>query len=185
MSQKGWQVTGLDLSAATVQRLRSELGLNALSGTLPHPALAPQSFEVVTMWHVLEHVHQPLQVLREAHRLLVPSGLLLIEVPNLASLGFQWFGEAWYGLELPRHLSHFTPQTLQAMLRRAGFQAGPIQMVPRTNWFRYSVQLACRISPPKLWHGWLKTKLGSRLTTWYAHRHEQTETMRVTAQRSG
>ncbi len=70
MKDRGWNVTGLDFSENTVERLRAELGLNALAGTLPHPHLIPGSFDLVTLWHSLEHVHQPLAVLREIHRLL-------------------------------------------------------------------------------------------------------------------
>src|SRR5213079_445602 len=59
MARAGWQVTGVDVSAAAVRRVRGELGLRALTGSLPHPELPEGGFDVVTMWHSLEHVHQP------------------------------------------------------------------------------------------------------------------------------
>ena len=127
MHERSWQVTGLDVSHAAVQRIRNELGLDALFGTLPHPQLEPGSFDVITMWHSLEHVHSPLNVLREAHRLLARGGRLYVAVPNIDSLPFRWFGSAWYGLDLPRHLTHFSPWTLQLMLERAGFT---IEVIP-------------------------------------------------------
>src|SRR5205807_10331969 len=57
MRRQGWKVTGLDASEAVVDRLRRQLGLHALCGSLPHPALADASFDVITMWQSLEHTH--------------------------------------------------------------------------------------------------------------------------------
>jgi SAM-dependent methyltransferase len=183
MHEQRWQVTGVDISTAAIQRIRSELGLRALVGTLPHPELRPASFDVITMWHSLEHVHAPLDVLREAHRLLVPGGQLLVAVPNIDSLPFRWFGPSWYGLDLPRHLTHFAPWTLQLMLERAGFRAGPICMVRHSDWLRASARLACQIAPGPFWHRWLTMKTVSRLATWYCSITKQSDCMMVTAER--
>src|SRR5205823_1209681 len=121
MARQGWRVTGVDASPAAVNRIRNDLGLNAHVGSLPHARLHAESFDVVTMWHSLEHVHDPLDVLRQARRLLAPGGKLVVAVPNIDSLPFRWFGHAWYGLDLPRHLTHFSAWTLKLMLQRAGF----------------------------------------------------------------
>jgi SAM-dependent methyltransferase len=75
---------------------------------------------VVTAFHVLEHVPDPVAVLRRALAWLAPGGLLIIEVPNAGGLGAAIFGQAWSGLELPRHLSHFSPETLARAVERAG-----------------------------------------------------------------
>src|SRR5260221_105975 len=120
----GWQVRGLDVSASAVAEVQPQRRLPALVGSLPHHELRRATFDVITMWHSLEHVHAPLEVLREAHRLLAPGGRLVVAVPNIDSLPFRWFGNAWYGLDLPRHLTHFAPRTLQMMLERAGFRPG-------------------------------------------------------------
>jgi SAM-dependent methyltransferase len=183
MHEQKWQVTGVDISTAAIQRIRSELGLRALVGTLPHPELRPASFDVITMWHSLEHVHAPLDVLREAHRLLVPGGQLLVAVPNIDSLPFRWFGPSWYGLDLPRHLTHFAPWTLQLMLERAGFRAGPIRMVRHSDWLRASARLACQTAQVPFWHRWLTVKTISRLATWYCSLTKQSDCMMVTAER--
>src|SRR5437588_3368376 len=153
-----WKVTGLDVSAAAVERVRKELGLEALVGSLPHPDLQPASFDLVTMWHSLEHVHNPLEILREAHRLLRPGGQLIVAVPNIDSLAFRWFGSAWYALDLPRHITHFAPWTLQLMLERAGFRPGRVRQIRHSNWIRESARLACRRGRPSTWHRWLTTK---------------------------
>ena len=96
MADRGWDVTGLDTAVETGRAVQEELGLRVLTGSLPHPDLPPCSFDVVTMWHSLEHVHRPLAVLREAFRLLVPGGKLVVACPNIESLSFYWFGSNWY-----------------------------------------------------------------------------------------
>src|SRR5262249_4271240 len=107
LQRRGWQVTGLDFSEHAVQRLRATFGVRALAGSLPHPELGDACFDVITMRRALEMVHQPLEVLRAAHRLLVPGGQLIVMAPNIDSLPFKWFGRYWRGLNLPRHLTHF------------------------------------------------------------------------------
>ena len=106
--------------------------LHAFSGSLPHPALEERSFDVITMWQALEHVHQPLEILQSAHQLLCPGGKIIITVPNIDCLAFHLFGTAWNGLDLPRHLVHFSPTTLRLMLKRAGFRPGRVTMVRRS-----------------------------------------------------
>jgi 2-polyprenyl-3-methyl-5-hydroxy-6-metoxy-1,4-benzoquinol methylase len=165
MHNHGWQVVGLDLSAKAVQYVRDVLKLPALVGTLPNPVLPPSSFDLVTLWHSLEHVHRPLEILREVHSLLAPGGKALVAVPNIDSTPFHWFQSAWFGLDLPRHLTHFTPATLRKMLDRAGFQFEAMQMVRHSYWLRQSAQLASSrgtISPPL---SWLKFRLPSSIVS--------------------
>jgi SAM-dependent methyltransferase len=184
MNKLGWQVTGLDTSPVAVARIRRDRGLQALVGSLPHPQLERGSFDVITMWHSLEHVHEPLEVLKAAHALLSPGGKLLVAVPNIDSLAFRWFGMAWYALDLPRHLTHFSPQTLPLMLERAGFRPRPVQMVRHGNWMRSSAQRALQLANPAHpdpWHRWLTRKPVARLATWYSYWTNQTDCMLITA----
>jgi 2-polyprenyl-3-methyl-5-hydroxy-6-metoxy-1,4-benzoquinol methylase len=183
MHRRSWRVTGLDVSKAAVQRVRAELGLRALVGSLPHPELRPASFDVITMWHSLEHVHAPLEVLREAHRLLVPGGRLLVAAPNIDSWPFRWFGPAWYGLDLPRHLSHFSPWTLQLMLERAGFRTGPIRMVRHNDWLRSSAKLARQTGSESLWQRTLTWKPVAGLASWYCYLVRQSDCLLLAAER--
>jgi SAM-dependent methyltransferase len=183
MSRNQWKVTGVDVSAAAVQRVRGELGLRALVGSLPHPELEQASFDVITMWHSLEHVHAPLEVLRAAHRLLTPGGKLVVAVPNIDSLPFRWFGARWFGLDLPRHLTHFAPWTLHLMLERAGFKPGPIQMVRHSNWLRASARHVCQSGAATFWQRQLKTKPVSRLAACYCSLTRQSDCIMLMAQR--
>jgi SAM-dependent methyltransferase len=181
MHRHGWQVTGIDISAPTVYRLRSEMNLPVLVGTLPHPDLQPESFDVITMWHSLEHVHRPREILREAYHLLAPGGKLLVAVPNIDSLPFRWFGRHWFALDLPRHLTHFTPWTLPLMLERAGFRPGPVHMVRHSEWMRSSARRAAGDRKSPYWYHWLSTKPLARLTTWYCALTRQADCMIVTS----
>jgi SAM-dependent methyltransferase len=177
MHRQGWHVTGLDASPRAVQRVRAELGLPAFVGSLPHPDLAPESFDVITMWHSLEHVHAPREVLGEARRLLAPGGRLLVAVPNIDSLPFRLFGPAWFALDLPRHLTHFSPATLRRMVEAAGFTAGPVRMVRHSDWFRSSA----RRSRAARWHRWLTVRPVARLATWYSYLTRQTDCILLSA----
>jgi SAM-dependent methyltransferase len=181
MRRLGWQVTGVDISVAAVQRARTELGLHALAGTLPHVGLRHDAFDLITMWQSLEHVHQPLQVLREARRLLVPGGRLVVSVPNIDSLPFRWFEHAWYGLDLPRHLTHFAPPTLRLILERAGFRVGSLQLIRHSDWLRSSAKQAGRENQGSPWQQCLRTRAGSNVAAWYCYLTRQADCIQVTA----
>ena len=183
MHVQGWKVVGLDISQTMAARIRSQLGLTALAGTLPHPQLGPESFDYVTMWQSLEHVHRPLETLRQAHRLLVPGGGLLVSVPNVDSAPFRWFGPAWFGLELPRHLSHFSVQTLRKMIEKAGFEVETGRMVRSGGWLRASARLACKNGRGPLWARLLRTRAVSRPVAYYCTVTGQSDYILMTARK--
>jgi SAM-dependent methyltransferase len=157
MRERGWHVTGLDRADAVAMRLREQHGLNAHAGTLPHPHWPDACFEAITMRQSLEHVHAPLEVLRDSHRLLSAGGRLLVSVPNFDGLAAHWFGPTWYGLDLPRHLTHFTPQSLRTMLLEAGFADITMRQEAHASWIRHSAR-----------RGILATRLGSGIASRWA-----------------
>jgi hypothetical protein len=133
------------------------------------------------MWHSLEHVPEPRAVLDEARKLLTWNGKLVVAVPNLDSLAFRVFGANWCGLDLPRHLTHFTPWTLQLMLERSGFRVESVRMQTQSGWLRRSGHYACRNPHARALHRWMRSKAFSRLTASYTRLTRQADAIIVTA----
>ena len=119
-------------------------------------SFAAASFEAIFGWMVLEHTEAPRETLDEAFRLLTPGGLLALSVPDFAAWDRRLFGAYWRGLELPRHLQHFTPATLEAALTRSGFD------VERVIHQRSAFNIVCSVG--LLLREWRATRgLGQRL----------------------
>lgn len=120
MRRRGFAVRGTELSEATAANADPSLPIDV--GDLVPGRHAPASFELVSIWHVLEHLRDPAETLRAAHEALVPGGRLLLALPNFASWEARLGGEGWFHLDLPRHLFQFTPETLVRLLRETGFK---------------------------------------------------------------
>jgi 2-polyprenyl-3-methyl-5-hydroxy-6-metoxy-1,4-benzoquinol methylase len=183
MADHGWQVTGLDAAVGAVRAVQEDLGLRALVGTLPHPDLPPCSFDVVTMWHSLEHVHRPLAILREAFTLLVPGGKLVVACPNIDSWAFRAFGPSWFGLDVPRHLVHFTPATLRGMLTAGGFRVEQLRLIRHSDWLRSSARLAVRQGTARSWQRPLTWKPLAKLAAWLTYVRGSCDCMLAVAER--
>ena len=78
--------------------------------------------EVITLWHVLEHIHQPADLLNNLKSCLTPEGYIIIAVPNRLSLDARVFRNNWVAYDAPRHLSHFRPEDMQSLLGSVGLQ---------------------------------------------------------------
>lgn len=115
----GWRVTGIEMDATAAARAR-RLAEAVHTGDILSVPLPAGQFDVVTAFHVLEHLPDPVGALRRMLAWLAPGGLLIVDVPNAGGGGARLFGRAWSGLELPRHLSHFTPETLARAIALAG-----------------------------------------------------------------
>lgn len=158
MRDRGWDARGMDFSPHAAAVARAEYGLRVVEGTLPHPAVPPGSLDAITLRMVLEHVHDPLALLRAAADTLRPGGWLYVCVPNLAAWGFRAFGGAWFPLRLPWHLGHFTPETLRHAAERAGLAVEAVTTGAHSNWMSYSLEragrerssLALRLARPRL-----------------------------------
>jgi SAM-dependent methyltransferase len=117
-----WQVFGVEPNQRAARYAGEQLGLDVFHGWLHEANFADNQFDIVTMWDVLEHVHDPRRTLTEIYRLLKPGGALICSVPNLDSVDARLFGRFWIGLDAPRHLYVYSRHTLAAMLRTAGLQ---------------------------------------------------------------
>ena len=168
MKAIGWNCTGIDFSQQAVDAVKGD-GIPALRGTLPHPELAANQFDVVTMRQALEHVPNPKEILLAARDILKPGGKLLINVPNFDSWEIEYFGDAALTMELPRHLVHFTPLTLRRMLEACGYISVEVRQVSRVGWLVKSFgQLQRR--EKKKWDGWFRYKPVIHLAAFRAQR---------------
>lgn len=120
LKHRGWEVYGTEFSDAACARVRAK-GVHVYHGDLAGANFPDRFFDVVTLWHVLEHLSEPRHDLREVWRILRDDGLLVVEVPNSNSPTFSLCKERWFPLDVPRHLQHFTSSTLVSMLEREGF----------------------------------------------------------------
>lgn len=116
------EIVGLDFSVNAASVAWSTNGVPVACGALPRAPFREGSFRVITMFHVLEHLYDPMSYLQAALKLLQPGGRLVVQVPNAASWQFLLFGENWNGLDIPRHLIDFKEQDLVNLLEYCGFE---------------------------------------------------------------
>jgi 2-polyprenyl-3-methyl-5-hydroxy-6-metoxy-1,4-benzoquinol methylase len=122
MKNRGWNAEGLDFDEDAVHAAIEDYGVQARVGRLEDMAYASESFDAITMHHVIEHVYDPVSLLREICRILKPGGRLIVVTPNINSWGHERFGENWRGLEPPRHVRLFSTHALGNAAATAGFQ---------------------------------------------------------------
>jgi SAM-dependent methyltransferase len=118
--EAGLVASGIEFSPEAVRYAREARGLDVREGTLEAGAYPDGAFDAVSLFHVLEHLPDPVGTLREARRLLTPDGRVLIQVPNFASVQARLFGARWHAVEAPRHFHQFTPGTLTRAVEAAG-----------------------------------------------------------------
>jgi 2-polyprenyl-3-methyl-5-hydroxy-6-metoxy-1,4-benzoquinol methylase len=121
MKQKGWTVTGLEPDEGA-----REVGSRLYGLQLLEPkqlfTFNPGSFDVITLWHVLEHVHDLQGYIHQFKQLLKGDGTLVIAVPNYTSLDASIYREYWAAYDVPRHLYHFSPAAMLQLLEKAGYR---------------------------------------------------------------
>lgn len=121
MKDAGWQVTGLepDEDARATGKKLYGIALNNSSGFYE---LENESYDAITLWHVLEHVHDLQGYMGQLKRLLKEKGKLFIAVPNYTSKDAAIYKEAWAAYDVPRHLYHFSPLSMQLLMERHGLK---------------------------------------------------------------
>lgn len=115
-----WEVEGVEVDPRAVEQAR-KLNLVIYQGNLEERGFENNRFDMITLSHVLEHVHKPLAVLKECCRILKPGAFLVVVTPNTESIGHAWFRESWHNLDPPRHIHLFTPAALKRLAVEAGF----------------------------------------------------------------
>jgi 2-polyprenyl-3-methyl-5-hydroxy-6-metoxy-1,4-benzoquinol methylase len=125
LRDQGWDAQGVEI-AASPARAAKELGFTVHVGTLESSNFEDGQFDVVFAMMVIEHVPDPVATLREIRRILIPGGLLVMSVPNFGCWERLVFGRFWRGLELPRHLQHFTRRSLRQLAQLTDFHVEQI-----------------------------------------------------------
>lgn len=130
MQAAGWQVTGLEPDEGARAVAKSLQGIELQEPGILYQ-LPPASFDAITLWHVLEHVHDLQGYLERIKLLLKPGGRLIIAVPNYTSKDAAVYGPYWAAWDVPRHLYHFSPQAMEVLLDRHAFRV----LQYRPMWF--------------------------------------------------
>jgi len=120
--KQGYDVQGIEISDESANIAKEKFNLKVRQDNFSETGLEPSSFDVVTMWDVLEHSFNPLADLKGVYGLLRPEGLLAIQAPNLRGLDATILKKDWGWLQLPYHLYFFTPYNLRKLVEKAGFK---------------------------------------------------------------
>ncbi len=142
LARAGWEVWGIEPDERAAGDLKARLGLpdeHVVTGTAETARLPAGAFDLVTMSHVIEHLHDPRAALANIHGWLRPGGRLRVWAPNVASLESRAFRRLWFGLDVPRHLYHFDRRSLLSLLASSGFHVE--RMAPQCQGFSLSGSL--------------------------------------------
>ena len=121
MSKQGWKCIGIDISPVAVERTRENVPeVSVFQSTLADFS-TQQSFDMIIMSQVLEHLPDPLESLERCFKMLSPGGKLFIGIPNFGSAESKLFGKYWMGLDIPRHMVHFSEPVIVSLLKNCGF----------------------------------------------------------------
>jgi SAM-dependent methyltransferase len=121
MKQSGWDVTGLEPDAGA-RSVAKQLYAVELEDITRFQQLKPGSFDAITLWHVLEHVHELHAYIQQLKRLLKDDGRLFIAVPNHTSLDATIYKQWWAAYDVPRHLYHFSPRSIDVLMEKNGLK---------------------------------------------------------------
>lgn len=166
MAERGWKATGIEPDEKTRNRAISEFGLQVFPEE--HlTSISKPSFNVITMWHVLEHVSDLNGRMKQIKDLLLPGGTLVIAVPNCKAKDAETYREFWAAYDLPRHLYHFAESDIKLLMENYGFK------IVKTLPMRFDAFYVSLLSEkyksgkmrwlPALWNGfWSNLKSGGK-----------------------
>jgi len=117
-----WKLYGIEMSAECATRAEARTGAHIFVGDIADAPFPAESFDVITCFDVLEHIYEPRKVMSKVMEWLKPGGIFYVSVPNIDSAAARVFGTYWHGLELPRHLFHYSPASLSYLAKSVGLQ---------------------------------------------------------------
>lgn len=117
-----WKLFGIEMSADSANHARANTGATVYVGDILDATYPDESFDVVTCFDVFEHLYEPRRVMERVAKWLKPGGIFYVLVPNIDSAEGRLFRTYWHGLELPRHLFHYSPKALRFLAESVGLQ---------------------------------------------------------------
>ena len=129
MKEAGWSVKGIEINKKARDFAMERSGLEIIDpGQID--TLKADSFDCITLWHVLEHFHDPLKYTSEIMRLLKPGGVCTVALPNCNSYDAKYYRQSWAAYDVPRHLWHFNPESFNIFSEKAGFATESVMVLP-------------------------------------------------------
>lgn len=120
MKETGWRINGVEINAKAREYAVAQFNIDTISPeniqTLP-----AESFDCISLWHVLEHFQDPFKYMKEISRLLKPEGVVIIALPNSGSSDSKHYGKKWAAYDVPRHIWHFSPSTFSIFAQKNMF----------------------------------------------------------------
>jgi 2-polyprenyl-3-methyl-5-hydroxy-6-metoxy-1,4-benzoquinol methylase len=159
--ESGWKTIGIEPSASARKQGQENFGLD-VRDEQDLAGIENASAEAVTMWHVLEHVPDLHGRLKRIKEILKPNGVFIVAVPNRGSHDAAHYGANWAAYDVPRHLWHFRPQDITALMNRAGFEVKEILPMKFDSYYVSLLSEKYKNGRPRLlaafWRGWISNR---------------------------
>ena len=139
IKNSNWKLHGIEMSPDEAERARERTGAQVFVGDILNADFPENSFDLVTSFDVLEHVYNPKDCMKKIAYWLKPGGVFYVFIPNIEAWEARFFSSYWFGLELPRHLCHFGPESLRKLTSRAGLSELSLS-TPRVTYAEYSIR---------------------------------------------
>ncbi|MEM3433763.1 MAG: class I SAM-dependent methyltransferase [Candidatus Methanomethyliaceae archaeon] len=166
MRDLGWEVLGVEPDVEAARVAEDTFGIKVIPSTFEEANLPDVSADAITMNHVIEHVHDPITLLKECRRVLRPGGILVVVTPNLNSFGRRLFGASWRGWEVPRHLFIFSPRSLNMCAKRAGLRVSDLKKVARSARWIWATSWTIRTNGRRSAVHWVEFARSLRFSGW-------------------
>ncbi len=147
---RGWEVCGVEISSFAAEAGRKN-GLDIITGTLQNIKQADDSFDLVTMWDVIEHMPDPVRDLHRVHSLLKPGGLVAVNTPDSGSFYSHVMGSRWHLFVPPEHIFYFNRKSISKLLQNSGFEVIEIGCIGKKFTVEYVINFLYRWQKLGIW----------------------------------